>query len=73
MMVGADAFSQALPNALLQSRVWNKDTFSPRGWKIIHEEQHTIEALLKRNTPELPSTQRDTLSISMTREDWKRT
>ncbi len=73
IMVGADAFSQALPNALLQSRVWNKNTFSPRGWEIIHEEQQTIEALLKRNTPELTSTQCDALSISMTREDWKRT
>jgi prostaglandin-endoperoxide synthase 2 len=73
IMVGADAFSQALPNPLLQSRTWNKDTFSRRGWEIIHEEKHTIEALLKRNTPELSGDVRDKLSISMTRKDWRRT
>ncbi len=73
IMVGADAFSQALPNTLLQSRTWNKDTFSQRGWDIIHEEEHTVEAVLKRNTPELSSADRDALSISMTRKDWKRT
>ena len=59
----ADAFSQALPNPLLQARTWNKDTFSRRGWEIINEEEQTIEALLKRNTPELSSAARDALSI----------
>lgn len=73
VMVGADAFSQALPNPLLQKRIWNRDTFSRVGWDIIHEQPHTLEALLKRNTPELSSTERDALSISMTRKDWKRT
>ena len=73
IMVAADAFSQALPNPLLQSRTWNKDTFSQRGWEIIHEEEHTVEAVLKRNTPELSSADRDALSISMTRKDWKST
>ncbi len=72
VMVGVDAFSQALPNPLLAKRIWNKDTFSPRGWEIIHEETHTVEALLKRNTPELSSQERDQLSISMTRSDWVR-
>ena len=72
IMVGADAFSQALPNPLLQSRIWNKDTFSPLGWEIIHGEEHTIESVLKRNTPELTSARRDALSISMTRLDWNR-
>lgn len=73
VMVGADAFSQALPNPLLQERIWNKDTFSPIGWEIIHEQEHTIESLLKRNTPELSSSERDALSITMTRQDWQRT
>jgi len=72
-LVAVDAFSQALPNPLLQLRIWNKDTFSPRGWEIIHEEKHTVEALLKRNTPELTSAKRDALSISMTRKNWIRT
>lgn len=72
-MVAADAFSQALPNPLLQSRTWNKDTFSPRGWEMIHGEEHTVEAIVKRNTPELPSAERDALSIKMTRKDWRRT
>lgn len=71
-MVGADAFSQALPNPLLQKRIWNKDTFSPLGWDMIHGEEHTIEALVKRNSPELSAAERDALSISMTRSDWKR-
>jgi len=72
VMVAADAFSQALPNPLLQQRIWNKDTFSPRGWDIIHGETHTVEAIVKRNAPELTSTQRDALSITMTRKDWRR-
>jgi prostaglandin-endoperoxide synthase 2 len=72
VMVAADAFSQALPNPLLQKRIWNKDTFSPRGWDIIHEETHTIESIVKRNSPELTSTERDALSITMTRKDWRR-
>ena len=72
VMVAADAFSQALPNPLLQQRIWNKDTFSPRGWDIIHGETHTIEAIVKRNSPELTSKERDALSITMTRKDWKR-
>jgi prostaglandin-endoperoxide synthase 2 len=73
VMVAADAFSQALPNPLLQRRIWNKETFSPRGWEIIHEERHTIDAMVKRNVPELSSAQRDALSITMTRKDWRRT
>ena len=73
VMVSVDAFSQALPNPLLQARIWNKNTFSPRGWDIIHGETHTVEALLKRNTPELTGEERDALSISMTRSDWRRT
>ena len=70
-MVAVDAFSQALPNPLLQRRIFNKETFSPRGWDIINGEKHTVEAILKRNTPELTSQQRDRLSIPMTRKDWQ--
>ena len=73
VMVAADAFSQALPNPLLQPRIWNKCTFSAKGWDIIHEESHTIEAIVERNCPELSSAERDALSISMTRKDWRRT
>ena len=72
IMVAADAFSQALPNPLLQARIWNKETFSLRGWDIIHRESHSIEAIVKRNAPELSSTERDALSITMTRKDWQR-
>jgi prostaglandin-endoperoxide synthase 2 len=72
VMVAADAFSQALPNPLLQRRIWNKETFSPRGWEILHEESHAIEAMVKRNAPELSISERDALSITMTRRDWRR-
>jgi prostaglandin-endoperoxide synthase 2 len=71
-MVGADAFSQALPNPLLQKRLWNKDTFSERGWEILHDETHTLDALLKRNSPELTGPERDNLCVTMTRHDWRR-
>lgn len=70
-MVGVDAFSQALPNPLLQERVWNEDTFGDYGWQLL-KETPTIESILKRNTPELSDVERDQLVVSMTRADWKR-
>lgn len=72
MMVAADAFSQALPNPLLQRRTFNKETFSSVGWDIINGEKHTIESIVKRNSAELSSEERDKLWISMTRKGWQR-
>ncbi|MEP6822507.1 MAG: peroxidase family protein, partial [Chthoniobacterales bacterium] len=64
-LVGIDAFSQALTNPLLHPRTYCAETFSPLGWRIIHEPQ-TIEGLVRRNTPEHTGEYR----ISMTREGW---
>jgi prostaglandin-endoperoxide synthase 2 len=67
-LVGVDAFSQALTNPLLQPRIFNPETFSPAGWKIIRQRQ-TIEHLVRRNTPEHDGN----YEITMTRSDWKPT
>ncbi len=64
-LVGIDAFSQALTNPLLHSRTYCPETFSPLGWRIIHEPQ-TIERLVRRNTPEYAGE----YHISMTRKGW---
>ena len=65
-LVGIDAFSQALTNPLLQSRIYRPETFSLLGWELIHEPQ-TIEELVRRNTPEHAGS----YSIGMTRADWR--
>jgi prostaglandin-endoperoxide synthase 2 len=47
-MVGVDAFSQALTNPLLSTNVFNPDTFSKKGWEIIHETE-SLHQILDRN------------------------
>lgn len=49
-LIGIDAFSQALTNPLLAPRIYNEHTFSPVGWKIIHETK-TLSDLVNRNVP----------------------
>ena len=64
-MVAADAFSQAFTNPLLSPRVFNEQTFSPLGWKLIGERQ-TLSALLHRNVPDTGRR----YTVTMTRPDW---
>ena len=48
-MVALDAFSQALTNPLLSENVFNPETFSDDGWKVIHETS-SLAAIVRRNT-----------------------
>ena len=48
-MVANDAFTQALTNPLLAKNVFNEDTFSPAGMKII-EETNSLQQILARNS-----------------------
>lgn len=66
IMVGIDAFSQALTNPLLQPRVFCEATFGRLGWKIIHQPQ-SMQELVRRNTPE----HRGDYAVTMTRPDWQ--
>lgn len=50
-LVGIDAFSQALTNPLLAPNIFNEQTFSPLGWKVIHT-TNSISDLLHRNIPQ---------------------
>ncbi|MFM7318534.1 MAG: heme peroxidase, partial [bacterium] len=61
-----DAFSQALTNPLLSENVWNEETFSAVGWKVIHETKCT-EDIVRRNA-KLPQ---GSPPITMTQPDWK--
>jgi prostaglandin-endoperoxide synthase 2 len=67
-MVAIDAFSQAFTNPLLAPRVFNPETFSPLGWKLIHT-TNTLSQLLHRN---VPHTSRS-YDVTMTRRGWVRT
>jgi prostaglandin-endoperoxide synthase 2 len=49
MMVGNDAFTQALTNPLLAERVYNADTFSAEGLAII-ENTEALADVIVRNT-----------------------
>lgn len=49
--VGIDAFSQALTNPLLAENLFNENTFSPVGLKII-QETNTVSDLVHRNIPQ---------------------
>ncbi|MEM8806556.1 MAG: peroxidase family protein [Cyanobacteria bacterium P01_G01_bin.38] len=49
-LIGIDAFSQVLTNPLLADTIFNKDTFSPLGWEIIHE-TNSVEEMVHRNIP----------------------
>ena len=48
-MVANDAFTQALTNPVLSRNVFNEDTFSPAGMKII-EETESLQQILARNS-----------------------
>jgi prostaglandin-endoperoxide synthase 2 len=48
-MVANDAFTQALTNPVLSRNVFNVDTFSPAGMKII-EETESLQQILARNS-----------------------
>lgn len=50
-MVGVDAFSQALTNPLLSRHVYNEQTFSPEGWKVIQSTTRLID-IVQRNVPD---------------------
>ena len=65
-MVGIDAFSQALTNPLLATNLFNTDTFSKYGMKIILETK-SISDIVQRNVadPERHYT------ASLTRLDWR--
>ena len=48
-MVANDAFSQALTNPLLSERVFNRNTFSEKGWDII-QDTDSLDQILQRNS-----------------------
>ncbi len=64
-MIGIDAFSQALTNPLLAPCVFNEQTFSPYGKRVI-EKTASISDILNRN---LPPGERPYLA-TLTRLDW---
>lgn len=64
--VAIDAFSQALTNPLLSEHVWNEETFSAVGWKVIHETK-CLEDMVRRNG-HLPA---GSNSVTMTQPGWK--
>lgn len=49
LLVGMDAFNQALTNPLLSENVFKEETFSSYGWDLINQE-HTVSDLVKRNS-----------------------
>ncbi len=66
-MVAFDAFTQALTNPLLAPRVFNEETFSPAGMRMI-DGTETISDLVHRNVPR-PS---KPYFISLTRRGYRR-
>jgi prostaglandin-endoperoxide synthase 2 len=64
-MVGIDAFSQALTNPLLAPNIFNADTFSKYGMKVIQETK-SISDIVQRN---VPSPEKHYVA-SLTRLDW---
>lgn len=66
-VVGLDAFSQVYTNPLLASRIYNEETFSPLGMKIIKDTK-TLADVVNRNVPQRAGR----YFVSMTRRGWKR-
>jgi prostaglandin-endoperoxide synthase 2 len=66
-MVGVDAFSQVLTNPLLAPRIFNEQTFSPLGMKLI-QDTNTLSDLVHRNVPDTSRR----YFVSMTHRDWRR-
>jgi prostaglandin-endoperoxide synthase 2 len=56
MMVGNDAVTQAFTNPLLARRVYNKETFSPEGFKIVAETSKLEQVVLRNTTIKDPTT-----------------
>lgn len=61
-LIGIDAFSQALTNPLLSPNIFNENTFSPVGWKIIQNTK-TVSDLVNRNVP--PSNKKYKVSFDL--------
>ncbi|MEQ9550971.1 MAG: peroxidase family protein [Coleofasciculus sp. G3-WIS-01] len=61
-LIGIDAFSQALTNPLLSPNIFNKETFSPVGWEIIHNTK-TVSDLINRNVPHQDSPYKVTFDL----------
>jgi len=61
-LIGIDAFSQALTNPLLSPNIFNKETFSPVGWEIIHNTK-TVSDLINRNVPHQDSSYKVTFDL----------
>ena len=68
-MVAFDAFSQALTNPLLARRVFNEQTFSPLGMKVI-EQTSCLSDLVQRNVPR--RTGQEPYFVSLRRRDFQR-
>jgi prostaglandin-endoperoxide synthase 2 len=66
-MVSFDAFSQVLTNPLLAPRIFNDDTFSAGGMKIIKDTE-SISDILHRNV----GRGQERYFVSLTRRDYKR-
>ncbi|MGC1309399.1 MAG: peroxidase family protein [Phormidesmis sp.] len=47
-LIGIDALSHVFTNPLISENIYNKDTFSPVGWDVIHETK-TLSDLVNRN------------------------
>ncbi len=47
-VIGIDALTHVLTNPLLAENIYNKNTFSPIGWEVIHETK-TLSDLINRN------------------------
>jgi prostaglandin-endoperoxide synthase 2 len=50
-LVGIDAFSQIFTNPLLAPLVYNKKTFTPLGWDIVHNSR-SLSEIVHRNIPQ---------------------
>jgi prostaglandin-endoperoxide synthase 2 len=64
-MVGIDAFSQALTNPLISDRLFNEQTFSAVGLRLI-DETSTLNDVVARNVPDAPP-------VSFTHASFRRT
>lgn len=67
VMVGIDAFSQALTNPLLATNVYGPETFSKKGMEEI-ERTSTLADVVRRNTTQGPGDP----YVSMTLRTWRR-
>lgn len=66
-LVALDAFSQALTHPLLSEQVFNEETFSPWGYRLLKEGNNKIKDLVERNTNHGAPL---TVFIGMTNPNW---